>query len=334
MPSAVGRPPIIGHSRSILAANQVGTWIRAIGLAELGRRERNEGKSMSGFIVRAALAAATAIVVAAVTLETSSAADRAIRPVVPVAPLAIAPTASGDLLLGFGPMWFDDAPPDVHLWQFMSSGRANLPLGPRWNLEAEANAKSIFESASGGTLGFPFEADGYLHLWSQHNANAAWGLFGGVSPVEAVFWSFGGEFKHYLPHASFGAAVALTGFASLGSSTPGDSGWTVDAAANWYLNPNHRIGLSAALTSGLTFGSSGSGSLWRVTADFEHRFASLPVSLWLAGTREHSAFTGSAWLAMAGFRIFMDRPGSTIQSHERDVPWSFVLPNLLIGGAT
>jgi hypothetical protein len=248
--------------------------------------------------------------------------------------VAIAPTASGDLLLGFGRLWFDDAPSDVHLWQFMSSGRANLPLGPRWNLEAEANGKALFAQESGGTFGIPFQADGYLHLWSRHTANSAWGIFGGASPIEAVFWSFGSEFKHYLPHASFGAAVALTGYPGLGPSTPGDTGWTLNASANWYLNPNHRIGLSAALTNGLSFGSSGSGTLWQVTADFEHRSASLPVSLWLSASREHAVFTGDAWLAMAGFRIFMDRPGSTIQSHERDVPWSFVLPNLLIGGAT
>jgi hypothetical protein len=281
-------------------------------------------------LLRRWLAGVVANIVAAGIMQPTLAADRALRPVVPVAPAVVSPVAAGDLLMGFGPLWFDDAPSDLHFWQFMSSGRANLPLGARWNLEAEANGRALIVNEPSATFGMPFQADGYLHLWSRHTANSAWGLFGGASPFDFVFWSFGGEFKHYLPHASFGMAVALTGFPSLGTSAPADTGWTLNASANWYLNPNHRVGLAAAMTSGLTFGSSTSGNLWQVTADFEHRAANLPVSLWLSATRERSV-AGDAWLGLAGFRIFMDRPGSTIQSHERDVPWSFVLPSFLLG---
>ena len=74
------------------------------------------------------------------------------------------------------------------------------------------------------------------------------------------------------------------------------------------------------------------GEPWQLTADFEHRSATLPVSLWLSATRMRGAGNTNAWIALAGFRIFMDRPGSTLQSHEQDVPFAFQLPQLVSGG--
>ena len=138
---------------------------------------------------------------------------------------------------------------------------------------------------------------------------------------------FGGEFKHYLPHASIGAAAALT-VASVGSGS--ETGWTFNGSANFYMNPNHRIGLSAAIITGMPFSG---GEPWQVTADFEHRSATLPVSLWLSATRMRTT-NGNSWSALAGFRIFMDRPGSTLQSHEKDVPWTFITPQLLTTGVS
>jgi hypothetical protein len=271
-------------------------------------------------ILRATLIAA---VLATAAAGAAAAADRAVRPVV------AAPAAAGDLLLGFGPVFIDGAPSDEHFWQFNSSGRASFAVGPRWNIEAEANAKAGFESASGfGVAGFPFQADATLHFWARHAASSAWGVFANVSPFEVVFWSLGGEFRHYLPHASFGAAAAVT-VVPAAFSSPSQTGWTLSASGNWYLNPNHRIGLSAAMMTGFDFSG---GEPWQLTADFEHRSATLPVSLWLSATRMRGAGNTSAWIALAGFRIFMDRPGSTLQSHEQDVPFAFQLPQLVSGG--
>ena len=39
----------------------------------------------------------------------------------------------------------------------------------------------------------------------------------------------------------------------------------------------------------------------------------------------------TGWTALAGFRIFLDQPGSTLQSHEKDVPFTFALPTLILG---
>src|SRR3982751_6708656 len=86
-----------------------------------------------------------------------------------------------------------------------------------------------------------------------------------------VFSFVGGEFKHYQPHASFGAAAAFT-VATAGGTT--ESGWTLNASANFYMNPFHRIGLSAAMMTGFPFSG---GDPWQVTADFEYRAGSLPV---------------------------------------------------------
>src|ERR1043166_6730055 len=124
-------------------------------------------------------------------------------------PIAAGPAVAGDLLLGFGPVWVDDAPSNVHAWEYSALGRANVPLGPRWNIEAEGNVKSVLISTTVGTLANATDVDGYLHLWTRHSGNSAWGVFGGVSPLIDVFSFFGGEVKHYLPRASFGAAAAF-----------------------------------------------------------------------------------------------------------------------------
>ena len=36
--------------------------------------------------------------------------------------------------------------------------------------------------------------------------------------------------------------------------------------------------------------------------------------------------------ALGGFRIFLDRPGSTLQSHDKDVPFTFQFPGLIVAG--
>jgi hypothetical protein len=266
--------------------------------------------------IRSALVAA---VIAMAGAGAALAADRTIQPV--VGPLAV-----GDLSLGFGPAWIEGTPSSVHFWQYEALGRANLPLGPRWNLEAEANAKGAFETGGSAAFGFPFQADGYLHLWTRHTQSSAWGIFGGVSPFLNVFTFFGAEFKHYHAHGSFGVGAAYT-VATSPSQT--ETGWTLNASGNLYMNPNHRLGLAAAMMTGFPFSK---GDPWQVTAEFEHRAAGMPASLWLSASRMHTA-SGNAWTALAGFRVFInDRPGATLQSHEQDVPWTFVVPQLVATG--
>jgi hypothetical protein len=266
-------------------------------------------------IVRATIAAAA---IAAAGTGSAWSADRAV-------PVTV-PGAAGDLGMGFGPAWID-GPSNGRFWQYNALARGSFALGSRWNLEGEANAKAFLVTRAGLAGGFPFQADGYVHLWARHASNSAWGIFAGGTPFQAVFVSVGGEFKHYQARSSFGAAAAFTSASSAGTT---ETGWTLNASANLYLNPNHRIGVSAAMMTGFPFSD---GNPWQVTADFEHRSAALPASLWLSATRMHTV-NGNAWVALGGFRIFIDRPGSTLQSHERDVPWTFVTPQLFTTGIT
>ena len=190
----------------------------------------------------------------------------------------------------------------------------------KWNFEAQLNAADIFLSGEG----LPIQGAGYLHLWDRLSSSA-WGVFAGVAPFEINFTSVGGEFVHYLPHASFGAAVAFTDLSEISSS-----GWTLNGTANFYFNPNLRVGIQGAGLFGLS-GLSGLGTndLWQVSADIEHRSSMHPLSLF-ASTSYGSELGFNSWTVEGGFRIFLDKPGSTLQSHEQDVPFTFALPQLLL----
>ena len=263
---------------------------------------------------------------------TAFAAD-AVRPIiVPPAPLPVVtgPAAAGDVSLGGGALWINGIPSTsgISFGQAVGSGRASLPLGPAWNLEVEANGRDFFESLGGVSVGAPIQADGYVHLWDR-KPTSAWGIFGGVSPIEVSFVSLGGEFKHYAPHGSLGAAAAVVVVPNsiIGNST----GWALDASANHYLNPDLRFGIQGAVLGGFDFGVGSNGAVWSATADLEKRSANLPLSLWGSAGWQNS-LEGNGWSAMGGLRIFLDKPGSTLQSHEQDVPFSFVLPNIILGG--
>jgi hypothetical protein len=249
------------------------------------------------------------------TAGTAFAADAPRPAPVAPAPIVVAPMAAGDLSLGVGPIWFNDGPTET-AGALATSGRASMPLMNAWNFEAEANARDYF-FFDGGTFGEPVQADAYLHLWKRL-PTSSWGVFGGVSPFEEVIWSAGGEFKHYLPHASFAAAAAVT-MATFGPDS--ETGGTVNGTVNFYPSPDFRLGLNATDV----FGFPGQGTWATVTGEVEHRGAG-PLSLWASASWTDSDFS-TQWMALGGFRIFLDRPGSTLQSHEQDVPFAFRLPD-------
>ena len=206
-----------------------------------------------------------------------------------------------------------------------AQGRASLPLGGNaWNLEVQVNAADAFISESGTTIGEPFQAAGYLHLWKR-NASSAWGLFAGIAPIDINLTSVGGEFAHYLPHASWGAALAYTNLSGLGESA---SAWTRQRQPQLLLQPQRSPGRS---------GNCGDAERGRIERDDLERHGRPRASLrHAAGER-----VCRGYLHQRGKRNRRDRgrrlphlPRQAglrpLQSHEKDVPFTFALPTLIL----
>ncbi len=218
--------------------------------------------------------------------------------------------AAGDLAISGGTLNLSS----TGVTLFSTAGRANLPVNANWNLELEANAKAYIV---GGISALPISVDGYLHAWTAMD-HLAWGVFGGATHLLGMqATSFGGEFKHFMRNLSVGGAVAMTTIA-------GQTGWSANASANAYLTSNDRVGIKGAWMS------IGSGSIWEVSVDAEHRFAQ-PASLFVQAATQgtSSGSTPNIYYVLGGLRIYMDGAGSTQQTHEGQVPFSFNLPLLL-----
>jgi hypothetical protein len=231
-----------------------------------------------------------------------------------------------DLAIGGGFAALEGAPAGTSVWNLNTLGRGNIPLGMMgWNVEVQAGGKTYFAFQGLNSAGVPIQADVYGHLWKR-GQNAAFGLVVGIAPQSAVFTSVGGELKVYTPRASFGGAAAATFLPASGTTY---SGWTFNGALNFFLRPDIRLGLRGAVLDFTNAPSPLSTGAWEVGFDYEQRLPGAPISLWLGVTRGEG-LTGQykAWRTEAGVRFFLDQPKSTLQSHDRDVPFTLVVPLL------
>jgi hypothetical protein len=99
--------------------------------------------------------------------------------------------------------------------------------------------------------------------------------------------------------------------------------WGVRGDADFYINPDLKLG------GDIQYWDVGGADIWQSGIDVEKRFTGTPVS---AGA-SLAYFEGedfAAWTGMVHLRIFMDPAGSTLQWHDREVPFEFSLP--LFGG--
>jgi hypothetical protein len=267
------------------------------------------------------------------TLITATLAATAATLLAASAPAAAQSPAVGDLSAGVGWVSIQGTPPSETNVTFTSVGRGNKPLGMNWNLEGQADVKSLFQQQGGNKSGAAAQADAYAHLWGRY-PNAAFGMFLGTSPVNPILTSLGGEIKGYSPRAAFGAAAAAT-FMNFGHVTA--TGWTLNLYGNFFFNPNIRLGIRGAVLRGVGGLSPAVGlitdTVWVATLDYEQRIPSFPLSLWVALSRVQAANPGSSltmnsWVTEGGIRFFLDKPNATLQSHDRDVPFTFILPSL------
>jgi hypothetical protein len=225
--------------------------------------------------------------------------------------------ATGHLELGLGAFGLDidsfseffDSDETVGL--ATAFGRANVPLfGGTWNFEAEIGGVGFFSDGStDATL------EGIGHLWYRA-PSAAIGVFGGGTAFfEEGVGTVGLEAEAYFGNVTLGAQGSYNWGDIL------DELWGLRGYADWYVNPDLRLG------GDVQYWSLDSNDLWVFSGDLEKRFTGTPVS---AGAAV-SYLTGDgsdAWSAMAKLRIFLDQPGTTLQQHDREVPFDFDLVGL------
>jgi hypothetical protein len=190
-------------------------------------------------------------------------------------------------------------------------GRANVPLfGGTWNFEAEIGGVAFFDSGSTDST-----LEGIGHLWYRAPSAAVGAFAGATSFFEEGVGTVGLEGEAYFGNVTLGAQGSYNWADSL------DDLWGLRGYADWYINPDLRLG------GDVQYWAVDSDDLWVFSGDVEKRFTGTPVS----GGVAVSYLTGDgadAWSALAKLRIFMDQPGTTLQQHDREVPFDFDLVGL------
>jgi len=229
------------------------------------------------------------------------------------------PMVVGHLTMGIGFVNFDGSNPfeDDTVGIFTGAGRANINLGGAWNLELETGGTSIFDN------GYSFSSVGVGgHLWTRLNGGAV-GVYGAADfPSGATVGTAGVEGQAYLGNVTLGANASYSWSDNLGDF------WQATGIASIYVTPDLKLGGS------LAYGDFDGFEAWSAGLNTEYRFSGTPFSAW--GDVNYSSYSsgGPDVLAgLVGFRIFMDGAGTTLQQHDRDVPWEGVLStNFTLGG--
>jgi hypothetical protein len=212
------------------------------------------------------------------------------------------PVVAGDFELGLGV--FDPATgPDLEV--FTGTGRVNVPVRGTFNLGFQTSGFALHQNGASMIAW----TDAYGHAWHRL-PSSAWGVFGGTQFGPALTHTVGVEAKHYLGNVSLGGEAAYLW------RSGGADAWEVAGAVNLYLHPNFRIGGAVQYISGFA------ADLTTLAVDAELRLRGSPWSVWGYAT-SFSAAGSTSYAALGGFKVFLDAPGSTLQSHEMDVPFWF-----------
>jgi hypothetical protein len=191
-------------------------------------------------------------------------------------------------------------------------GRANVPLGNGWNVEFETGGKALFKDGSSFT---DFGVAG--HVWTKLNS-AAVGVYGGINfPFGTTVYTAGVEGEVYFGSITLGADADYNW-----SECPSCGNfWSVGGWADFYFNPDFRI------SGSIDYGAGDIPDLWSAGIDTEYRFSGSPLSVWAEGSYSSIDCCGAPdiWEGLAGFRFFLDPPGTTLQEHDRQVPWQGLL---------
>lgn len=220
-----------------------------------------------------------------------------------------APMVSGDISAAIGGTWFSGDGYDENVGAFDTSARFALPLVSGVSFEGELLDGGAFKDGSSFNTFL-----GLAHLYTQ-SPNYALGVFGGAGSLPgAGLWQVGVEGQAYWGNFTGEGSVAYTGVHS------GDLNlWTARLGGRYYFTPDTKLSLGVDYFSAdSSFGES--EDAWGVDGSLEHRLTGTPWSgfikaAYLDADGEHETS------ALVGLRVSLDGAGSTLQSHDRAVPW-------------
>jgi hypothetical protein len=214
------------------------------------------------------------------------------------------PMVSGDISAAVGGAWASGFGSTESVGAYDTSARFALPVVSGVSFEGELLDGGAFKSGSSFNSFL-----GLAHLYTQ-SPNYALGVFGGAGSLPgAGLWQVGLEGQAYWGNLTGEGSVAYTGIQS-GDATL----WTARLGGRYYITPDNK------LTLGVDYFSGEGDDAWGVDGSLEHRFTGTP---W-------SGFVKAAYLdsdgdhvttALVGLRVSLDAAGSSLQSHDRAVPW-------------
>jgi hypothetical protein len=210
---------------------------------------------------------------------------------------------SGDALAAIGYYWWNDRMDryDTDVAEAWGAARLNLPIAGALNQEFEVSGLVGLESDSYYSYG------AFSHTYLKTPGSAVGLLLGGSSLNGNGLLTVGGEGAIFLPTTTFTGLLAY----NWGDGIP--DFWAAQGEARWYWNADTRISGSV--------GYKDLGGTWAFTAGLEHRLPGTLVSLFADGTY-YTDDTGHGWELFAGGRLFLDKPGQTLQGHDHEVPFS------------
>jgi hypothetical protein len=230
-------------------------------------------------------------------------------PVYTAAPLGLA----GHLELALGVASADDLfEDDDSVGIFQGYGRANIPMmGGAWNVLLETGAVALFDD------GYSTTTSGvYGHLWTNFSGLRV-GAFGGAAFGGPTVGTVGAEVEGDV------GALTLGGQASYSwTSDDFDADiWGLRGWADFYFTPNTKLGADIAYAN--IDAGMGDGDVWALSGMAEHRFAGTPISAFGRLSYVDLDEAGDAWVGLLGARVFLDNPGSTLQDHDKAVPFDY-----------
>jgi opacity protein-like surface antigen len=224
-----------------------------------------------------------------------------------------APMVSGDISGALGGAWFSFPGESESFGSYDASARFALPIFGGAGFEGEL--------LDGGLFNGDFSSNTFLglaHLYAQ-TPNFAVGVFGGAGSSQPVtLWQGGLEGQAYLGNFTAEGTVAYITASAFDEDI---SLWNARFGGKYYFTPDDKLSLFGNFVS---INESGAPDIWGIDGSLEHRFSGTPWSAFVKAAwyresegGEHADLT----TALVGVRVSLDGQGSTLQSHDRAVPW-------------
>lgn len=212
---------------------------------------------------------------------------------------------TGDISLGLG--WAGtNGGLDSDSISGFAAGRLNIPFGAGWNETLEAGGLWMFngDASAGGIFSHTYYKD------------PAWGggFVLGYSAVDPFSSGSSGVFTAGVEGVVFLPNASLLGKATYNwADSAANDFWNLAFEGRYYFTPNTK------LTGGVSWFDL--NDTWVLSAALEHRWAGTGISNYISAAYLPSSVSDS-WSLLVGIRFLFDQPGSTLQGHDWQIPFS------------